>query len=604
MNPHYYRRTGNERMNMNRFKARSAALVAFACVGSTFAAPALFARTSSEGQQPPAVSADQAFTAFADRYFDGLFHFYPANATWAGIHSYDSELPGYSKREIEAEIARSRQALDELSHIPKDTLSHDNRVDARLLESSIRSELVDLDEVRMWEKDPDFYNTQIGVGVYTLVQRNFAPVNERLKSLVARLKRVPSIIASARDNLQNPPSVYTTIATRQVAAQVDFFKNQLPQAVAGARNAALKAEFEEANRQAIQEYGKFLEYLKNDLAPRSHGSFAIGAENYRKKLLYDEMVDIPVERLLKIGDQALAQTQADFKTTAAIIDPSKSPAEVYKQLSKEHPDAEHLIPESQSVLEGLRKFITSHQVVTILSPEIPRVIETPPFMRVLTFASMDSPGPLEENSTEAFYNVTLPERDWSEKQKEEHLQFFNRYAILTASIHEVFPGHYTQFLWLKRAPTKARKLLGSASNAEGWAHYSEQMMLEQGYGEGDPKLLLEQLHDALLRLCRYEVGLRMHTRGMTLEEAIEFFKKEGYQQQANAEREAMRGTADPTYLVYTLGKLQVLKLRDDYRMKVGDRFSLKEFHDRFLSFGYPPIKLIREEMLGNDSPTL
>jgi uncharacterized protein (DUF885 family) len=225
-------------------------------------------------------------------------------------------------------------------------------------------------------------------------------------------------------------------------------------------------------------------------------------------------------------------------------------------------------------------------------------------MRVLTFASMDSPGPFEETSTEAFYNVTLPERDWNETQKEEHLRAFSRNSLRVTSIHEVFPGHYTQFLWVNRAPTKLRKLLGSDTNAEGWAHYAEQMMLEEGYGEGDPKLLLSQLHEALLRLCRYLVGIRMHPRGMTLEEGIAFFEREGYQERANAEREAMRGTSDPTYLVYTLGKLQLLKLREDYRKKVGDKFNLKEFHDRFLSFGWPAIKLIREEMLGDGSPTL
>jgi uncharacterized protein (DUF885 family) len=217
---------------------------------------------------------------------------------------------------------------------------------------------------------------------------------------------------------------------------------------------------------------------------------------------------------------------------------------------------------------------------------------------------MDSPGPFEETSTEAFYNVTLPEPDWSAAQREEHLRAFSRNDIRVTSIHEVFPGHYTQFLWVKRAPTKVRKLLGADTNAEGWAHYAEQMMLEQGYGEGDPKLLLCQLQEALLRLCRYMVGIRMHTRGMTLEEGIAFFEREGYQERANAGREAMRGTSDPTYLVYTLGKLQLLKLREDYQKKVGDQFNLKEFHDRFLGFGYPPIKLIRKEMLGDDSPTL
>jgi len=557
-----------------------------------------------EDAPPAQLSADQVFTGFVDRYLDGLFHFAPARATEAGLHAYDAELPAYSRREVAAEIARAKRALAELAGIPKESLAHENRLDALLLENSIRAHLLDLENIRMWERDPDFYNGVISRALFLLVQRDFAPLDERLRSLIARERRVPEIFRSARANLANPPAIYTKIATLQVASEIRFLRDDLPRAITGARDAALKAEFAQVNQRAIEEYGKFLEYLKTDLASRSKGSFALGAANYRKKLLYEEMVDLPLDRLLEIGEKALRQTQDCFKATAALIDSEKPPAAVIAQLSQDHPDAERLLAETQAGLEDLRNFVTSHRIVTIPSAENPRVVETPAFMRALTFASMDSPGAFEETSTEAFYNVTLPERDWSDTQKEQHLRAFGRNGIRVTSIHEVFPGHYTQFLWVKRAPTKVRKLLGADTNAEGWAHYAEQMMLEEGYGEGDPKLLLSQLHEALLRLCRYIVGLRMHTRGMTLEEGIAFFEREGWQERANAEREAMRGTSDPTYLVYTLGKLQLLKLREDYQKKVGDRFNLREFHDRFLSFGYPPIKLIREEMLGDDSPTL
>lgn len=569
---------------------------------------ALLSPAPLPGQTPPATpsqaSADQAFTQLVDRYLDGLFHFDPANATAAGLHQYDTELPAYSRAEIAAEITRSKRTLAELAAIPKESLARENRFDAVLLENSLRSRLLELENIRMWEKDPDFYNGIISRALFGLIQRDFAPLDERLKSIVARERKVPEVLQSARANLLNPPAIYTKIAILQVASEIGFLEEDLPRAIAGSRNAALKAEFAQVNQRVIGECQKFLEYLKTDLAPRSRGNFAVGAESYRQKLLYDEMVDIPLDRLLRIGEEALRQTQEHFKATAALLDPAQPPAAVLAQLSLDHPTAEALIPETQAGLEDLRRFVSSHQIVTIPSAENPRVVETPAFMRVLTFASMDSPGPFEETSTEAFYNVTLPERDWNETQKEEHLRAFSRNSLRVTSIHEVFPGHYTQFLWVNRAPTKLRKLLGSDTNAEGWAHYAEQMMLEEGYGEGDPKLLLSQLHEALLRLCRYLVGIRMHTRGVTLEEGIAFFEREGYQERANAEREAMRGTSDPTYLVYSLGKLQLLKLREDYRKKVGDKFNLKEFHDRFLSFGWPAIKLIREEMLGDGSPTL
>ena len=225
-------------------------------------------------------------------------------------------------------------------------------------------------------------------------------------------------------------------------------------------------------------------------------------------------------------------------------------------------------------------------------------------MRALTTASMDTPGAYEKVAKEAFFNVTLPEKDWPAKQTEEYLQGFNRGTIISTAVHEVYPGHYTQFLWIARAPTKVRKLLGCGSNAEGWAHYTEQMMLDEGYGNGDLKLRLGQLQDALLRNARYIVGIQMHTGKMTFDQAVEFFVGEGYQVRPVALKEAKRGTSDPTYLVYTLGKLQILKLRDDYKKMKGGKSTLQDFHDAFMQQGYPPIKIVRKALLGNDSPVL
>jgi uncharacterized protein (DUF885 family) len=258
----------------------------------------------------------------------------------------------------------------------------------------------------------------------------------------------------------------------------------------------------------------------------------------------------------------------------------------------------------RDVLGGVRQFIVDHKILTIPASVPPIVEETPPFMRALTFASMDTPGPYEKIAKEAFFNVTLPEANWSREQVEEHMASFNRGTVISTAIHEVYPGHYVQFLWVQRAPSKVRKLTGSGTNAEGWAHYTEQMMLDQGYGAGDLKLRLGQLQDALLRNARYIVGIQMHTGKMSFEQGVEFFMKEGYQTHANSERETKRGTSDPTYLVYTLGKLEILKLREDYRKLRGASFSLAEFHDKFLAQGFPPIKVIRRAILGDDSPVL
>ena len=556
--------------------------------------------------------AARTFQTLVDRYFNDYFHFRPDLATAMGLHGDDTALPAYTRAEIEAEIARNRRALKELDGTPLLTLSPDDRFDARLLESSIRGHLLSLANIREWAKDPNFYGNLASEALFVLVERDFAPADERLKCLIARERHVPEVLASARANVQNPPSVYTQVAVEQAQAEIGFLENDLPRAISGARDPNLKEEFAHTNQQAIAAWQGFLEYLQHDLAPRSHGDYAIGAENYSRKLLYDEMVDTPLDRLLEIGQAELRRTKSELEDTAKLVDPTKSPSEVLATLSADHPDAAHLLSEHQAVLAGLRDFLTSHAIVTLLSAPDPQVVQTPPFMRALTFASMDTPGPYEEHSTQSFYNVTLPEPVWSPDKTEQYLRSFDRYTIRITSVHEVYPGHYIQFLWVKRVPSKVRRLAGTlhdpwgevGSNSEGWAHYSEQMMLEQGYGEGDPRLLLFQLHAALLRLCRYIVGIRMHTAGMTVDEATQFFEQQGYFQPPVAEREALRGTSDPTYLVYTLGKLQILKLREDYQSKTGDSFSLKDFHDRFLSFGNVPNKLIREQVLGNDSPTL
>jgi hypothetical protein len=307
---------------------------------------------------------------------------------------------------------------------------------------------------------------------------------------------------------------------------------------------------------------------------------------------------------LAIGYDDLRANQKRFAETAARIDPSKTPQQILAEMEKDHPSGDKLLDAFRDTLGGLTQFIQDHKIITIPSPVPPILEETPPFMRALTFASMDTPGPYEEVAKEAFFNVTLPEKDWPKDRVEDFLGAFNRGTILSTAIHEAYPGHYVQFLWMQHVDSKVRKLLGANSNAEGWAHYSEQMMLDEGYTNGDPKMRLGQLQDALLRDARYIVGIEMHTGKRTFDQGIEFFEKEGYQTHETALRETKRGTSDPTYLYYTLGKLQILKLRDDYRAKKGPAFSLEEFHDRFMQQGFPPIKIVRKALLGDDSPTL
>ncbi len=552
-----------------------------------------------------AQSRDAAFRQLADKFFaEAYFRFDPVSGTSAGFHQYDSQLASLSRAEIESQVAACRKYEAAVANFSPQGLSPDTLNDRDLLLAQIRGQLLTLEVIRPWEKNPDVYSSGISNAAFSIMSRTFAPPAVRLKSLIAREKLMPRVFQSARENLKNPPRVYTEIAIDQLPGIVSFFQSDVPAAFKDVPAGALQNEFRKSNQAVIDSLNAYLTFLKQDLLPKSQGEFRIGAETYRKKLLYDEMVDIPLDRLLQIGYADLRRNQLEFQRVAALVDKSRTAQQILDETLLDHPSAEQLLPSFRGVLSGLREFIETHQIATIPSKVPPIVEETPPFMRALTTASMDTPGPFETVAKEAYFNVTLPEKDWAAKQTEEYLQGFNRGTILSTAVHEAFPGHYVQFLWIARASSKVRKLLGCGSNAEGWAHYTEQMMLDEGYGNGDLKLRLGQLQDALLRNARFVAGIQMHTGNMTVAEATEFFVKEGYQVRPVAEKEAKRGTSDPTYLVYTLGKLEIQKLREDYKQMKGAAYTLQGFHDAFLQQGFPPVRIVRRALLGNDSPVL
>jgi hypothetical protein len=552
-----------------------------------------------------AQTRDAEFANLADRYFeDAVYRYDPVSATAAGFHQYDTRMPTGSKSEIQGQVAALKSFLIKVQGFDPRGLSPTATADRQLVMSQIQGTLLTLETIRPWEKNPDIYSSGASAAIFVIMSRTYAPPAERLKSAIARERAIPTLFQSARENLKNPPRIYTEIALEQLPGIVSFFQKDVPLAFNKVTDSALLADFKKSNQLVIDGLNSYQEFLKTDVLPRSHGDFRLGGDTYSRKLLYDEMVDTPLDRLLAIGFENLRGNQAEFQRVSAAIDPKRPASAILQDLEKDHPAPGKLLDTFRGVLQGLKDWIGQHHIVTIPSPVLPIVEETPPFERALTFASMDTPGPFEKVAKEAFFNVTLPEPNWPRQQVEEHMSGFNRGTVISTAVHEVYPGHYTQFLWLSQAPTKVRKLIGCSTNAEGWAHYSEQMMLDEGYGNGDLKLRLGQLQDALLRNARYIVGIEMHTGKMTYEQGIDFFVKEGYQTRANGERETKRGASDPTYLYYTLGKLQILKLREDYRKMKGAAFSLQSFHDNFLKQGFPPIKIVRGAMLGDNSPVL
>jgi uncharacterized protein (DUF885 family) len=405
------------------------------------------------------------------------------------------------------------------------------------------------------------------------------------------------VYAAGKANVKAPPREFTDLALRMTRGSVGFFEGSVATwaRAAGAGDAALLADFEAANAGAIAAVKDYAQWLEKDLLPRSTGQYAVGEKTFLTKLKLEEMIDLPLPELLARGEANLEKDYQAFVATAKRIDPRLSPAQVMASLEKDHPTAEDLIPAVRRSVEGVRQFLVEKDLVTIPSEVRPRVEETPPYARSGSFASMDTPGPYEARATEAFYYVTPVEPDWDAKHREEHLRLYNKPVVALINIHEVWPGHYLQFLYAPRFPTKVRKLVSVGSNAEGWAHYTEQMMLDQGYGHGDPKLRLAQLSEALLRDCRYVVGIKLHTAGWTVEQGAKLFNEKCFQQPANAYEESRRGAYNPTYLYYTYGKLEIQQLAKDYMAAKGA--TLKQFHDAFVAQGSLPLPLVRRLLL-------
>jgi len=554
------------------------------------------------------------WNGLVDEYLDKVY--FPQNPTAAtidGVHRFDTEMEQYSMTGVEAEIRILHEYETRVSQFPVKGMKPVEAADQEILLGQIRSELLTKETLRPLEKNPDVYSVGVTNSVYVLMSRKFAPPDERLRSVVARERKIPGILKEARENLKNPPRVYTAIAIEQLPGIIGFFEKDVPAAFADAHEKELHTEFEESNSAVLAALKDYLSWLKTDLLARSNGDFRIGAENFSRKLRFEEMVDTPLDRLIEVGMADLRKNQAEFQRVAKEIDLKKTPAEVLKALGAQHPAPDQLLATFRGTFDGLIAFINQNKIITIPNGAKPIVQETPAFQRATTTAAMDTPGPFETEAKESYFYVTLPGAGDSPAEVANLMSAFNIGTIVSTSTHETYPGHYLQYLWTDRAPTKLRKVFYANTNAEGWAHYCEQMMLEEGYGQLgtgarnalDAKYIhLGQLQDALLRDARFVVGIRMHTGTMSFEEANDFFVKEGYQSTKIAEIESKRGTSDPTYLYYTLGKLQILKLREDYRKKLGPDFVLGKFHDEFMSQGEPPIAVVRQAMLGDNSPVL
>ena len=547
-----------------------------------------------------------AFQKLSDDFINDYLTARPALGVALGYHQYDGKMADLSKPAIDKELANLKDYDQKFGAVDSAALSPQQFMDLRILRSNIRQEIFNIEDVQPYAKNPMTYAGAVDVSIY--VKRDFAPIEDRLRSIIAIEATAPRLYADARANLKDTlakPFIETAIEI--AGGTSSFLGHDLLVALKDVKNDTLMARFKTVNKNAIDAINAYTDYLKKEKLPKATNHYALGTANYQKMLLYSEGISLTPDKILEIGLKELKREQDVFNSTAKIINPGKKPVDVYHDMQKEHPTADSLIPVAKKHLEQIRQFLIDKNLVTMPSEVRVKVEETPEYARATSTASNDDPGPFETKATEAYYYITPVDPKWTPKQKEDWLSQFDYYTTDNITIHEAYPGHYTQFLHLNASgATRTEKIFGSYAYIEGWAHYTEKMMADEGYGHnGNPvtaaKYRLAQSGDALLRICRLCVSIKTHCHGMNIDEATKFFMDNWYQGDKPSRQEALRGTFDPGYLFYTIGKLEILKLRSDYQKQEGTNFSLKKFHDAMLDNGMPPIRLLREKLLKDKS---
>lgn len=563
---------------------------------------AVFFSCKQNSQSNAGASGDAAFQKLSDQFIADYLAFSPDQGTALGYHQYDGKITDVSKASLDKELASLKDYDQKLGAMDTASLSSQMFYDYRILRSAIKYAIFNFEDIGAFTKNPMTYAEAFDVSIY--VKRDFAPLEDRLKSIIAIEKKAPEVFAAAKTNLVDSlPKPMIELAIQIAQGQASFLGGDLKVALKEVKNDTLMKAFNAANQAAINEENSYADWLQKVKLPKANNKYAIGEANYKKMLLYSEGITMSPEKILEMGLAELKKEQDAFNGAAKTINPNKKPIDVYHDLQKEHPTAESLIPDVKKNVELIRKFLTDKNILTMPDKVNLVVKETPEYARATSTASNDDPGPFETKATEAYYYVTPVDAKWTAQQKEDWLKQFDYYTTDNITIHEAYPGHYAQFLHLNASQaTRIEKIFPSYAFVEGWAHYCEKMMADAGYGHnGDTvkaaKYRLAQSGDALLRLCRLCVSIKTHCQGMNVDDATKFFMDNWYQGDKPSRQEALRGTFDPGYLFYTIGKLEILKLRNDYQKQEGTNFNLKKFHDEVLNHGMPQLRLLREVML-------
>ena len=535
---------------------------------------------------------------FVDEYLSYLYEVHPTNATFDGVHLHDDLLEDLSRQGLEGQVRDLGGFARRLGAIDPARLTDTERLERPALEASIRARVFELEEVRTWERSPQHYAEILATSLAGQALFEYAPLAERARRVLSKLRQVPRVIQSARDNIKDAPGIYVKVGLESMRGTLRFINEDLPRVFGDLSDLHLLGDLADASTEAAASIGGYLEYLERDLAPRSKGSFRLGRARFEQKLTLDEGITLGADRLLAIATRELRNTQEEFRRVASRLN-GGDPLAAWSKAKNDHPAPGQLVPVVQQQLVEIVEFLRRQRIVTIPEGAPVEVAPTPKFYR-WTFASMWTPGPFESRPLRAYYYITDVDPSWPAERKDEHLRDFNYGALWSISIHEVFPGHFLHYQHLRQVDSKLRKsiLFSSTAFVEGWAHYCEQMMVEEGFRKNDHAVRLGQLSEALVRLCRLIVGIRLHCEDLSVEQGVRFFREEAFLEDASARREAERGTFDPGYVLYTAGKLMVLKLRDDYKGQAGAAYSLRGFHDALLANGTVPLWLHRALLLG------
>lgn len=542
--------------------------------------------------------SSEPFPHFVDDYLRYLHERHPTNATFDGVHAHDDLLEDFSRSAVDSQVRELGDFGRRLGAIDAAGLTEVERLERPVVEANIRARLYELETVRSWERNPQYYADLLATSLAGQVLFHYAPPADRARRVLSKLRQVPRFAQSARDNLKEPPGIFVKVGLETLRGAIRFIDDDLPQALASVDDLHLLGDLADASQEASTALRSLAEYLEADLGPRTRGSFRLGKDVFQEKLRLDEGLAIEPSRLLEIGMRELRSVQEEFRRAASRLDGS-DPLAAWRRAKEAHPSGDGLVAAVEEQLQELLTFIERRGIISVPNAERISVAHTPRFYR-WTFASMWAPGPFEARPLQAYYYITDADPTWSAERQAEHMRDLNYGALWAISIHEVYPGHFLHYQHLRRLESRFRKsiLFAPTSFIEGWAHYAEQMMVEEGFGRRDAHVKLGQLAESLIRLCRMIVGIRLHTEDLSVEQGVRFFREEAYLEEASARREAERGTFDPAYVLYSIGKLMLLKLRDEYRAATGEKFSLREFHDALLGNGSVPFRLHRQLLLG------